>query len=102
MNSAEQLMIDMKADEELRRKFHKDMNTLRGNEKLSVIEAMIRVARELGYEVSEDEAKALIARLQKKRGGNKTQLNDYELDDVAGGNGCRCVGGYICGNWPCS
>ena len=85
MKNVEQLVLDMKADEELRKKFHEGMNKLRGDETLSVIGAGIRVARELGYEVSEDEIKALIARM---RGEGKTQLNDSELDKVAGG-GCQ-------------
>ena len=94
MKNAEQLMLDMKADEELRKKFHEGMNKLRSDETLSVMEAGIRVARELGYEVSEDESKPFIARLQNRRGQDKTQLNDEELDNVAGG-GCGCN----CGCW---
>ena len=96
MKNAEQLIIDMKADEELRKKFQEGLNKLRGDETLSVMEAGIRVARELGYEVSEDEAKKFLARLQNRRGQDKTQLSNDELDNVAGGDcnscGCYCGG----------
>ena len=93
MKNAEQLIIDMKADEELRKKFQEGLNKLRGDETLSVMEAGIRVARDLGYEISEDEAKKFLARLQNRRGQDKTQLSDNELDNVAGGscNNCGCI-----------
>ena len=97
MKNAEQLMLDMKADEELRKKFREGLNKLRGDETLSVMEAGRRVARELGYEVSEDKAKPFIARLQNRRGQDKTQLSDEELDNVAGGI-CNCH----CGVCSCS
>ena len=100
MKNTEQLIIDMKADEELRKKFREGLNKLRGDETLSVMEAGRRVARELGYEVSEDEAKSFITRWQNRRGQDKTKLNDDELDNVAGGG----VNPYSC--WlhylPCS
>ena len=90
MKNVEQLIIDMKADEELRKKFREGLNKLRGDETLSVMEAGRRVARELGYEVSEDEAKSFITRFQNRRGQDKTQLNDDELENVAGGFCLQC------------
>ena len=90
MKNVEQLIIDMKADEELRKKFREGLNKLRGDETLSVMEAGRRVARELGYEVSEDEAKPFITRLQNRRGQDKTQLADDELENVAGGFCLQC------------
>jgi len=49
MKNVEQLIADMKADEGLRKKFREGLNRLRSDETLSVIEAGIKVARELGY-----------------------------------------------------
>jgi len=91
MKNTEQLIIDMKADEELRKKFHEGLNKLRGDKTLSVMEAGRRVARELGYEVSEDDAKTFITRLQNRHGQGKIQLNDDELDNVAGGDVPYCI-----------
>ncbi len=94
MKNVEQLIADMKADEGLRKKFREGLNRLRSDETLSVIEAGIKVARELGYQISDDEAKKLVAR----SGQGKTQLNDDELNQVAGGvcsgmgSGCGCHG----------
>ena len=90
MKNAEQLILDMKSDEELRKKFSEGLNKLRDDETLSVMEAGRRVARDLGYEVSEDDAKPFIARMQNRCGQDKTQLSDNELDNVAGG-GCVCT-----------
>ena len=84
MKNAKDLIIDMKADEELLKKL--GMNKLRSDETLSVMEAGRRVARELGYEVSEDDAKPFIARMQNRCGQDKTQLSDDDLDKVAGGD----------------
>ena len=98
MKNAEQLMLDMKADEELRKKFQDGLNKLRSDETLSVMEAGIRVARELGYEVSEDEAKTFIARLQNRRNQGKAQLSDNELDNVAGGS-CGVCQSFCNFNW---
>ena len=103
MKNAKDLIIDMKADEELLKKFQEGMNKLRSDETLSVMEAGRRVARELGYEVSEDESKPFIARLQNRRGQDKTQLSDDELDMVAGGDqipySCGGCSGCSCSCW---
>ncbi|MBQ9404620.1 MAG: hypothetical protein IJU15_06500 [Synergistaceae bacterium] len=96
MKNAEQLVADIKADEGLRKKFHEGLNKLRSDETLSIMEAGQRVARELGYEVKDDEAKKFVARMQ-ARGQDKTKLSDKELDNVAGGI-CGSYCGHACGN----
>lgn len=88
MKNAEQFLADMKADEALRTKFREGMNKLRSDATLSASEAGQRVARELGYELSEDEAKKFATRMQAKGG----QLTEEELKHVAGG-GTSCGGG---------
>ena len=93
MKNVEQLKADMIADETLRAKFREALNKLRSDETLSIMEAGQRTARELGYEVPDDEAKDFVARLQAIRGQGKEQLSDDELENVAGGGwwcGCNC------------
>ena len=96
MKNAKDLIIDMKA-EELLKKFHEGLNKLRGDETLSFVEAGVRVACELGYEISEDETKTFTAGLRNRRGEGKTQLSDEELDKVAGGecSFCDCYATYL-------
>ena len=103
MKNVEQLKADMAADETLRAKFREALNKLRSDETLSIMEAGQRAARELGYEVPDDAAKDLMARLQAIRGHAKEQLSDNELDNAAGGQLCSCddVTGPQCalGSW---
>lgn len=89
MKNAEQLINDFKADEGLRKKFHEGLNRLRSDETLSVHEAGIKVAHELGYEVSEDDVKNFIALMQRRKNSGM-QLSNDELEGVAGGKGCAC------------
>ena len=72
-------------------------------------EELLSMAKENGFELTEDEAKAYYARLHPTSG----ELSDEELDSVAGGgcsvnvkgqsrtvvsSGCPCfAGGYVCG-----
>ena len=86
MKTVEQLKADMAANETLRAKFREALNKLRSDETLSMMEAGQRAARELGYEVSDDAAKDLVARLHAIRGQGKEQLSDEELDNAAGGS----------------
>lgn len=81
MKNAEQFLSDMKANEALRTKFREGMNKLRSDATLSVVEAGQRVARELGYEVSDDEAKKFAARIP----ANGRELTEEEAKNVAGG-----------------
>lgn len=81
MKNFEQLLADFRADEELRRKFHEGLNKFRSDETLSVMEAGIRAARELGYEVTEEDAKRFIDRAQ----NGVRELSPDELENVAGG-----------------
>ena len=101
MKNAEQLSADMTADEALRAKFRESLNKLRGDKTLSITEASRQVARELGYEISDEEAKKLITA---RRQASKGKLSDEELDNVAGGYcgascySCGCGTGALC-NW---
>lgn len=92
MKTTEQLVADLRSDEKLRKKFHEALNKMRGDDTLTVTEAGKRVAHELGYEISEDEAKPFIDIFQARHGQGKTQLNNEELDNVAGG---------LCTHGPC-
>ena len=85
MKNFEQFVADFKANEELKKKFRERLNKLRSDETLGIMEAGQRVARELGYEVSDDEAKPLIDQFQSRKTQNKKTLSDDELDNVAGG-----------------
>ena len=67
---------------------------MRGDGTLGVMEAGQQVARELGYEVSEEEAKSFIAQMQTRDNKGKKVLSDDELDSAAGG---QCSG--MCGCW---
>ena len=58
------------------------------------MEAGQRAARELGYEVSDEEAQPLVDRLQGRSPQGKKSLSDDELDNAAGG---QCSG--MCGCW---
>ena len=83
MKNAEQFSADMKADDALRAKFREGLNKLRGDKTLSITEASRQVARELGYEISEEETKKLMAQQRTPM----RELTDSELENVAGG-GC--------------
>ena len=83
MKNAEQFRTDMKADEALRAKFREGINKLRGDKTLSMAEAGQRVARELGYEISDEEAKKFTTQR-----ASKAKLSDSELDNAAGGRDC--------------
>ena len=80
MSSLEQFIADLKADQELRGKFQECTNKLRSDEKLSMNDAVLRAAGELGYEISDDEVKQV-----RSESRYKQQLSDEELDNVAGG-----------------
>lgn len=81
MKNFEQLISDFRADEELRKKFREGLNKFRSDETLSVMEAGIRAARELGYEVTEEDAKRFLDRAQ----NGVRELSLDELQNVAGG-----------------
>ena len=85
MKNAEQLMKDLTENEELRKKAHKELNKLRSDKTLGVYDAASKVARDLGYEVSEDEMKNLILGIQNRKDESVTELSDDELEQVAGG-----------------
>ena len=80
MKNLKQFIADLKAYEKLRGKFQECVNKLRGDEKLSMNETVLHAARELGYEISDDELKRVPS-----GSGYKQQLSDEELDNVAGG-----------------
>ena len=82
------IIKDFNENGELRKKAHEALNKLRSDANLSVLEAWIKVARELGYKVSEDDAKKFITRMQYGNNAGKTQLSDDELEHVAGGGLC--------------
>ena len=90
MKNLEQFIVDIKADEELRKKFQEGLNKLRGDGTLGVMEAGQQVARELGYEVSDEEAKSFIEKMQNRGTQGKKSLSDDELDNAAGGSFCSC------------
>ena len=96
MKNLEQFIADVKSDEELRKKFHESLNKLRADKTLSVYEAGIKILRELGYEISDDESKTFIKLLRNRGNQGKTQLSDDELDDAAGGHK-YCTGLCGCG-----
>ena len=81
MSNLERLITDLKADEELRGKFQECTNKLRSDEKISMNEAVLRAAGELGYEISDEEVKQV-----RSESRYKQQLSDEELDSVAGGD----------------
>ena len=85
MKNAEQLMKDLTENVELRKKAHEELNKLRSDKSLGVYEAASKVARDLGYEVSEDEMKNLIFGIQNRKDESVTELSDDELEQVAGG-----------------
>ena len=85
MKNAEQLLKDLMSNEELRKKAHEELNKLRSDKSLGVYEAASKVARDLGYEVSEDEMKNLIFGIQNRKDESVTGLSDDELEQVAGG-----------------
>ena len=58
---------------------------MRSDKSLGVYEAASKVARDLGYEVSEDEIKNLIFGIQNRKDKSVTELSDDELEQVAGG-----------------
>ena len=90
MKNAEQFSADMKADDALRAKFREGLNKLRGDKTLSITEASRQVARELGYQVSDEETKKLMAQQRTPM----RELTDSELENVAAGGGGFCSGSY--------
>lgn len=63
------------------RNFTRGLNKFRSDETLSVVEAGIRAARELDYEVTEEDAKRFLDRAQ----NGVRELSSDELENVAGG-----------------
>ena len=95
MKNAEQLLDDIQNNKEVAQAFRDGLNKLRGDEALSVLDAGLIVARELGYELGEDEAKGIIASLQRIKEVEKKDLSDEDLEMVAGGS-CISFGWCIC------
>ena len=102
MKNFEQLIADIKVNMNLRDKFRASMNKLRTEEKLTIFQAVQRVTNELGYEISEEEAKNFQNYINNKNQGNKRMLSDDELQQVSAGctyaytsYNCYCMVYYI-------
>lgn len=97
MKNAEQFNADITADAALKAKFREGFSKLRTDETVKAVDAAQSVARELGYELSHEEAKKFLARLQAARERRKRMLSDDELMNVAGGDNTSCCVCYGCG-----
>lgn len=62
-------------------------------------EELIEKAKELGYKITQKDAKELLAEFAAKAIANAKLMNEDELDDVAAGCGCgNCDHCSDCGN----
>lgn len=102
MKNFEQFITDIKVNVKLRDNFRASMNKLRTEEKLTIFKAVQRVANELGYEISEEEAKNFQTYVNNRNQENKRMLSDEELQQVSAGctyantsYNCYCTTYYI-------
>lgn len=87
MKDAKQFFTDYTEDLELRGKMIEAMNRLRADGSLEPWQAGQKAARVLGYEIPDEAAKTLLARLHGKAENDTEELSDFEAKAAAGG-GC--------------
>ena len=98
MKSFAQFIADIKVNLKLRDSFRASMNKLRAEKKLTFFKAVQRVTNELGYEISEEEAKSFQNHVNNKNQENKRMLSDDELQQVSAG----CTYAYTSYNCYCT
>ena len=97
MKNFEQFIAEIKVNVNLRDKFRASMNKHRTEEKLTIFKAVQRVTKELGYEITEEEAKDFQNYVNNKNHENKRMLSDEELQHVSAG----CTYAYTSYNCYC-
>ena len=98
MKNFAQFIAEIKVNVNLRDKFRASMNKLRTEEKITIFQAVQRVTHELGYEISEEEAKNFQNHINNKNQGNRRALSDEELQQVSAG----CTYAYTSYNCYCT
>ncbi len=96
MGNGEQFLEDLKTNEGLRAQFRAGINKCREEKDLDHVGAILKIAKSLGYELTEEEAKEFAENRRRKADANSKddELGEEELSAVAGGLFCNCC---VCG-----